>query len=217
MVVPKLPKRARFSLPDVLQYLKDALAFERIDLAEALKSGQLQSYCCPYLEDRDRTAAITPEQWKRDWPNDWEFPIYDSHVGDIDVGEFSEKIPLHIVPDEADKLLKFKDPKGNRLAESAEVYVDRKDLQRFVKEYLAEKSKPAGKKKRSHAGRPEGHDYSDIDQRLEDYLAHHGLDGFEKTSLVIHYLEERVGEEALPPVSSLRSHVARWFKNKCSN
>ncbi len=212
--MPPLPKRNRFSLPDALDHLRQALGYERVDLAQALKSGRLESYCYPYFLDREKKAVITAEQWTRDWPNDGEFPVYANHIGDLDIGEFGENFPLQIVPDEADHLLRFRDEKsGQKLVEAAEVYIDCKELARFVADIAIEnmKTRDGIDSKRKKRGRKPGHDYTDIDRHLERYLKSHGKDGFSPPQLIISYLEDRIGENALPSKGALRNHVTRWL------
>lgn len=214
MTSRKLPLRDRYSLPDALKYLRKKLNFERVDLVQALKKGSLRCHCYPYTTERQRKAEIHPEQWVQMWPNDWEFPVYCNYIGDTNLGETEPKIPLHIVPDEADEAVKFKGPGNQRLAESAEVYVMGEELVRFTEEYLFSASKPQKRQKKPgrKIGRPAGHDYSKIDQRLEAYQTHHGLEAFSRPSLVIDHLKERLGENALPSDSALRAHIARWRK-----
>ena len=138
-----IPPPSKFSLPEVLDYVS-RWNCKRVHLIDYLKSGKLKAVCFPFCQEPDRLAAIKPDQWKRDYRDDWSFPVYAGWIGNMDVEGSGTEIPLTIVPDEVDELLNEKTPDGEPEVAAATVYVLAEEFERFCNclERHAEQGKP---------------------------------------------------------------------------
>ena len=211
----ELPPKDRFDLPEVLELVK-SFGCRREDLFEYLCKGKLQALAYPYRLERQREVFIEPDEWQEWFREPWEFAVYDGWIGDKDIAEHATTIPLHIVPRVAradcDRVLKD----GGRAASTATVFVSRDELNRFIN-WLKNPSKSRPGPRRPGAGRPQKHDYTEIDQLLEKRFEEKGVAGFERPSEVTAYLKEQIGNEPLPPDSTLRNHINTWREKLTAN
>lgn len=219
--VVKIPPLSRFNLPQVLELLTD-LGVQREHLIDYLKTEKLKAVCFPFRQEPDREVAIEPQQWNRLYPDDWDFPIYDGWIGDTDYEGAGEQIPLHVVPDEVDELLKATTPDNQRIVTAAPVYVLSKELRRFVDWLTCQEEQDDARvhkplpitAQRERAGRPPIHDYTEIDQELERIVEQHGRRAFDKPGDVIRLLRTELGNSALPHEATLRNHIKSWVKRR---
>ena len=176
-------------------------------------SGNLKSVCFSYRLEPKRQISIESDQWEAVWKDAWSFPIYDGWIGKEDVAGMGDMIPLHMIPDAVDDDLNHKLEDGKPAAQSAPAYVLKKDLMSFV-DWLKNPPKSRSGKRRSGAGRPKKHDYTEIDAILYKKLQDTGLKSFESLSDVIRFIELNLGSVNTPPDSTLRNHINSWLKNR---
>lgn len=210
--IEKLPSKGQFDLPEVLKLL-EPLGHTREDLFDFLRLGQLHAVCYPYRLEPVREIRIASDEWSEWWRDAWAFPVYDSYIGDIDTAEHGTRVPLHIVPRAArpdcDRVLMD----GGKAATSAPVYVLRHELSRFLI-WLKNPRKSRPGHRRKGAGRRQEHDYSDIDDCLEELFKTGGKRAFERQSNVVAVLKEQLGDLRNIPDSTLRNHIDSWLRKR---
>lgn len=219
--VVNIPPLSRFNLPQVLDILKD-LGVERVHLIDYLKTGNLKAVCFPFRQEPGREVAIEPEQWEKLYPDDWDFSVYDGWIGDKDYEGSGEQIPLHVLPDKVDGLRNSKTPEGESVVTSAPVFILSGKLQRFVKWLACQADQtedqrtepPSATWPRKRSGRPREHDYTDVDRELERLYEQRGRRVFDSPGEAINYLRTELGNNELPPDSTLRNHVVAWTKHR---
>ena len=73
---------------------------------------------------------------------------------------------------------------------------------------------PLAASRRKPSGRPPVHDYTDIDRELERLYEQRGRRVFDSPGEAINYLRTELGNNELPPDSTLRNHVVAWTKHR---
>ena len=208
----ELPQKDRFDLPTVLKLL-EPLGHTREDLYDFLRLGQLHAVCYSYRLEPDRQIRIEPYEWPQWWRDPWSFPVNDGCIGDMDLAEHVTQIPLHLIPlaarPDCDRVL----ADGGRAATSAPVYVLRHEFSRFLN-WLKNPPKSRPGRRRKGAGRPPFHDYSNIDDCLDELFETGGKKAYERPSDVTAVLKEQLGDLRIIPDSTLRNHIDSWLRKR---
>jgi hypothetical protein len=126
------PDIDQFNLPSVLRLVRP-LGCSQPDLFDYLRLGHLHAVCFPYRLEPARQVAIEPDEWPEWYRDSYAFPVYDSHIGELDVAEHEIPVPLHIVPRAARADCERVLMDGGKAAQNAVVYVLRDELVRFTK------------------------------------------------------------------------------------
>lgn len=133
----KIPPRARFDLPEILEIVAE-LEIGGKGLLSHLQEGNLAAVCFPYRKEINRKISITSEQWQKTYSAPYEFSVYDGWIGDVDIAQTGTSVPLHLLPNEVAELKGATHPDGKTVIIAAVVHIERDELIRFIKWYKTE-------------------------------------------------------------------------------